>query len=366
MAYTPTDNPYIPGDPYSYDLKWIVAKIKEALSSIEGLTTGQSNLSNDFEALREYVYDYFDNLNISQEVEDKINELYAAGFFDDIIEEWMNGHIKWTNPNLLDNPWFTVNQRGFTTGRAANQYVADRWFSDANGTYTNSDSNITVVNSSASNSDLIQRIIAPKMIGKQIVFSAKVNGTIYNTDPVTVNAKTSTNSTMINKDCGQFSLIIVRGSSSFVFDFYVIIRTKTAQTITIEQAKLEAGPYSTLANDGAPNYEDELTKCQRYFIDVTSTNFATTFAGIFNNNGDVFSTFIPLPVTMQTTPSLTLKASAIIRASGVTTDYPITRSAISILGNTSLGLAVNVAQSGPTRSSGLFIINSGFTLSADL
>lgn len=28
MAYTPDNNPYIPGDPYSYDLKWIVDKMK--------------------------------------------------------------------------------------------------------------------------------------------------------------------------------------------------------------------------------------------------------------------------------------------------------------------------------------------------
>lgn len=28
MGYTPENNPYIPGDPYSYDLKWIVDKIK--------------------------------------------------------------------------------------------------------------------------------------------------------------------------------------------------------------------------------------------------------------------------------------------------------------------------------------------------
>lgn len=28
MAYNPNNNPYIPGDPYSYDLKWIVSEIK--------------------------------------------------------------------------------------------------------------------------------------------------------------------------------------------------------------------------------------------------------------------------------------------------------------------------------------------------
>ena len=30
MAYTPTNNPYVPGDPYSYDLKWMVDEVKAA------------------------------------------------------------------------------------------------------------------------------------------------------------------------------------------------------------------------------------------------------------------------------------------------------------------------------------------------
>lgn len=30
MAYTPENNPYIPGDPYSYDLKWLVAGVKRS------------------------------------------------------------------------------------------------------------------------------------------------------------------------------------------------------------------------------------------------------------------------------------------------------------------------------------------------
>ena len=32
MAYTPENNPYIPGDPYSYDLKWLVARLKETIT----------------------------------------------------------------------------------------------------------------------------------------------------------------------------------------------------------------------------------------------------------------------------------------------------------------------------------------------
>lgn len=37
MAYTPNNNPYIAGDPYSYDLKWIVAQIKAHSSALSNL-----------------------------------------------------------------------------------------------------------------------------------------------------------------------------------------------------------------------------------------------------------------------------------------------------------------------------------------
>ena len=37
MSYTPENNPYIPGDPYSYDLKWLVSQIKNLNNVILGL-----------------------------------------------------------------------------------------------------------------------------------------------------------------------------------------------------------------------------------------------------------------------------------------------------------------------------------------
>lgn len=37
MAYTPTNNPYIPGDPYSYDLKWIVEQLKRQNSFLTNI-----------------------------------------------------------------------------------------------------------------------------------------------------------------------------------------------------------------------------------------------------------------------------------------------------------------------------------------
>ena len=37
MAYDPTLNPYLPGKPIGYDLKWMVAEIKKAIALYEPL-----------------------------------------------------------------------------------------------------------------------------------------------------------------------------------------------------------------------------------------------------------------------------------------------------------------------------------------
>ena len=78
MPYTPENNPYIPGDPYSYDLKWIISQIKTAISLYEPL-------NSKFDTLYDYVHDYFDNLDVTQEVYDKIDQMAADGELDDVI-----------------------------------------------------------------------------------------------------------------------------------------------------------------------------------------------------------------------------------------------------------------------------------------
>lgn len=88
------NNPLIPGDPYSYDLKWIVDKLKEAIALYQPLNDKFDALSADFDALgedfanlRKYVDNYFANLDITQEVSDKIEQMKANGYFDALIAE---------------------------------------------------------------------------------------------------------------------------------------------------------------------------------------------------------------------------------------------------------------------------------------
>lgn len=93
MAYTPENNPYIPGDPYSYDLKWMVQQIHywsnmydsldsrfvDLLNQFGELSGEFGDLSGDFTTLYNYVHDFFDNLDLSEEVSAKIDEMAANG-----------------------------------------------------------------------------------------------------------------------------------------------------------------------------------------------------------------------------------------------------------------------------------------------
>ena len=84
MAYRP-NNPYIPGDPYSYDLKWIVAQIKIAIDEFIAIHGQISDLAAELAGLKQYVRDYFDNLDISEEVEAKLDEMYEDGTLEILL-----------------------------------------------------------------------------------------------------------------------------------------------------------------------------------------------------------------------------------------------------------------------------------------
>lgn len=88
MAYRP-NNPYIPGDPYSYDLKWIVTEIKKAILEFVAIHGDISNLRNDLDELSDYVKTYFDHLDISQAVSDKLDEMFEDGSLEQLLEPYI-------------------------------------------------------------------------------------------------------------------------------------------------------------------------------------------------------------------------------------------------------------------------------------
>lgn len=92
--------------------------------------------------------------------------------------------------------------------------------------------------------------------------------------------------------------------------FFVQVRAIPNDPINIVAAKLELGTRSTLArlvdgewvlNDAPPNFQQELAKCQRYYLPIDGRG---RFSATFSTQSTTLQVFVPTPVTMRTNPSV--------------------------------------------------------------
>ena len=209
-----------------------------------------------------------------------------------------------SNPNLLDNPWFTVNQRGFSTSNT-NGFTVDRWqVLQAAGTISLVSGAINIDPTVSGTVFLWGQTIEDahsKLAGKTVTLSVMLSdGTIksksfiYPTD--------SPRDRQINN---------VHLGSTHYFELYEYSSGHTrvgyyndggaipSASITIKAIKLELGSVSTLAQDTAPNYATELLKCQRYF-----ENDIIFFKYI--NGQTIIDNSVAFKVPKRTTPTITV------------------------------------------------------------
>lgn len=211
-----------------------------------------------------------------------------------------------SNPNLIDNPWFTVNQRGEISYTSAG-YTLDRWYKNTGITLTITDNGITdTVDSGVNNPTIFQKIendLAAKLAGKVVTFSVMLaDGTIESTtfsmpSDLTIDAQYGLKGTSFGSIFGQCV-------SSFSAGKFILVIAVTAGTsVNIRAVKLEVGSVSTLAMDTAPNYATELLKCQRYCIALNPSlsQYAMVATGIGWTTTEA-DFVLSLPTIMRTTP----------------------------------------------------------------
>lgn len=214
-----------------------------------------------------------------------------------------------SNPNLLDNPWFTVNQRGFTTASSAsNTYVADRWkvVSASGITITNGEAGITIDNTNGSTNVTMETLLAPNvsksLLGREVTMSLSTAiGVTHLYKTFTMPDSLPQSSTLIShvtaEDC---TLRTVITSSGYV---KVDVQVKEGKSITIRAIKLEIGSISTLARDSRPVMATELAKCQRYFQRIApgTSNIWLAMGNGYNGNANFVIPIAP----MRANPTLT-------------------------------------------------------------
>lgn len=174
-----------------------------------------------------------------------------------------------SNENLLINPFFTINQRGVTSGTFASSgaYHMDRWYGGVTAygnlcTWSLTSSGLTLDNSGgATNPRLAQpfpSLDATKIYTVSVLFS---DGTIES---------------MSGKPTLTFTTTKGIKIVFYAFQFEI---WATSSAVTIRAAKLELGSVSTLANDVEPDKTLETLACQKAdFSQIAYQNLDETTA----------------------------------------------------------------------------------------
>ena len=270
-----------------------------------------------------------------------------------------------SNVNLLDNSFFQVNQRGWTSGTANNVYTVDRWKSSSSAiaVAVNADNSLTITKTSGATGQIYQTL---PWADDTSVFTFSVmdgDGNIY-TRTATF-ADTSYTNAVINGVTVR--LYLNYNTTTMAVSMYMA--SGQAGSFTIKACKLEKGSVSTLANDAPPNYAEELLKCQRYFIRLNAPYTGNGFAvGRAVTDGTNCRVFFPLPVTLRTSPTVSVSGLANLQLFG--NGSTITPTAVSYSGRSENGVSLQFTASSLTGNT-LYMLCRGSSdayidLSADL
>lgn len=88
--------PYV--DEHELNLDWVLATMKKLIEEWTHYNTNWEQWKNDtdaaFKSLKEYVTNYFDNLDVQEEINNKLDAMMESGELDNIIEEFFINYFE--------------------------------------------------------------------------------------------------------------------------------------------------------------------------------------------------------------------------------------------------------------------------------
>ena len=218
-----------------------------------------------------------------------------------------------SNPNLLINPDFRINQRGQTSWSGKDQYTVDRWrqFIDINGTITKDDDGLIFDNTNGKIS-LGHFFENPSdFAGKTVTLSAKImklsedaHGSIYIGGNNLVLVDHRFNS-LIKDEWVTLSITYTMPSELTNMIACIFVNDDAQTKIKVNWVKLELGSIATPFVP--PDPASELLKCQRYG-DIEH-NGEACYKAVFSANKDAdgyYTLYANLPVEMRTVPTVAI------------------------------------------------------------
>ena len=294
-------------------------------------------------------------------------------------------YLPWHNENLLDNWYFVgggsqqgggqfpINQRGQTSYTGTAGYGIDRWTVTKNTSLGIIQNGITLSDASSTGATSLIQYVNPisEYYGKTVTFSALIEN--YGLYSVTASISEEFGNKSIPVPTIGNMLIGNASSNGHLYVRFGANSFPSGQSGTIIAAKLELGYLSTLArkdedgnwilNDPPPNFQQELAKCQRYYIALNGYGWIGSGQVDVGGVGGQF--FIPTPVSMRALPT----CSGNLRIYNGSNNMEVDITGIS--GYNENGANGHFTLSGFNNSSGSSIsiwLNTGesFALSADL
>ena len=208
---------------------------------------------------------------------------------------------KFSNPNLLINPDFKINQRGnstYTTSSESSIYTVDRWMLARGKATVNSDGTVTVTATGGTTN-------------KEGYFQQKLENAISGAYTVSMEAVSISGTVRIAID-GEWKTVtsgknVFQGINSSNNFNSVGLQLAVGASITLKWVKLEQGTVAT--SFVSPNQAEELVKCRRYYIPILAH-----FYGASNPNGFINEDLIQFR-NFRTEPTINFNVSY---SSGVT------------------------------------------------
>ena len=99
--------PFIEEDFDAINLYGILSKIKDYLNNVianeQIVTENQQNVYNSFIGLHNFVENYFDNLDVQEEINNKLDEMVEDGTFEEIVSSYMNKKVDYFKITTSDS-----------------------------------------------------------------------------------------------------------------------------------------------------------------------------------------------------------------------------------------------------------------------
>ena len=237
-----------------------------------------------------------------------------------------------SNPNLLINPDFKINQRGQTSYDFSTKsgYTVDRWFISRSKLTINSDNTITVDFTASGG-----------------VINQPLETTLNEQHTASINITKITGSIRFYIGTSKFITITSPGIYTITHDtnitqvsLYNPTGNNTTASCTIKWVKLEKGPIATQFIE--PNPTEELNKCVSYYCKY---NTIQTFQGINGQTYRITQSFI---TAMRTNPTCKISVSNL---------YGTSESNISLLWNNNINYQYTIkAEINANLTAGINII----------